>query len=148
MTKKIGLLALGLSMALLSGCGGGSSTEGSSTEGSSTGGSSTNPVQSDVNKAYYLDSAVEGAEYVCGSKSGLTDSEGAFYFEENKECTLAVGDIILRRIYPSDLRAEAVYFETNITVARFLQSIDMDGINDNGLQISSEVKKVLSEENS
>ncbi len=114
--------------AILSGCGSSSTAV---TNGDSTG------------KAYYLDSAVEGVAYRCGTQEGTTDSEGAFTFEKGKACRFYVGDMLLKEIPAADLADGKKIIEENETIASFLQTIDFDGDAHNGIQIKKEVVNAL-----
>jgi len=94
---------------------------------------------------YYVDSAIEGVEYTCGSQSGITDASGAFNFEQGSDCQFSLGDTVLRHTDAKNLSNNVQIVEDNIDVARFLQSIDKDGNPDNGIQIPKTVKLVLKE---
>ena len=110
---------------------------------SGCGSSATSTTDTTVASAVYLDDAVEGAAYSCGSKQGFTDAEGRFYFEKGKECALLVGDVVLRRLDTTTLPDNAKVLEENASVAQFLQSIDNDGDASNGIQITKEIHTVL-----
>jgi len=119
-------------VVLLLGCGG---------SGGDAGG--TNTVSENLNTGYYLDSAVAGVSYECGSKTGTTDSEGKFYFANSVNCTFSYNGIILRETDAKDLQPNVKVYEDNIYVGRFLQSMDQDGISGNGIQILKEVGEIL-----
>jgi len=127
MKKNIALSTIA-TLALLSlvsvGCGGG----GSSTSSSANTGT-----------GYYVDNAVAGVDYVCGTQKGKTDKDGKFTFEESKECTFTLADIPLRTTPSSDLLDGKKILEDDPKVAKFLQSIDADGDLSNGIQITDEV---------
>jgi len=122
------------SVFVISGCGGGG---GSSIETIST--------ASNTGIGYYLDSAVAGAEYKCGTKSGVTESDGSFTFEKGKDCSFELAGVPLRSIKANELKDGVEVIEDNLTVARFLQSLDFDGNPDNGIQIEKKVLDVLKE---
>jgi YVTN family beta-propeller protein len=116
---------------ILVGCGGSSS--------------STTEIQTaSTGVGFYVDAAVKGAEYVCGSERGLTDAKGKFTFEVNENCTFKVGDIVLREVEANSLTNNMTVFEDNVTVAQFLQTIDRDGDASNGIDIPDSTKRVLS----
>ncbi len=46
--------------------------------------------------AFYIDEAVAGIAYECGLQQGFTDENGAFTFEDGKDCTFSIGDVVLR----------------------------------------------------
>ncbi|SFV56197.1 Autotransporter adhesin [hydrothermal vent metagenome] len=98
---------------------------------------------------YYVDSAVAGVNYVCGAQTGVTDSDGKFVYEINKECTFSVGNTILRKISKEDLSSkEFTVIENNITIASLLQTLDNDGDASNGITITKEVRDALKENDS
>jgi len=126
---KFGLISLSAA-AVLTGCGGGGSVANSAT----------------VGKAYYLDSAVEGVSYKCGTKESKTGSDGSFLFEKGQDCKFYIGDIHLRDIDSQKLSKKLI-IEDNATIAAFLQTIDIDGNADNGIQVDKGVIATLKAEN-
>ncbi len=109
-----------------------SSTPSSSSPSSSTG------------TGYYVDSAVSGINYTCGGQTGITEVDGKFTYELNKECTFSVGDITLRKVSKDDLGSKNVtIIENNATVARLLQTMDNDGNASNGINISKKMRDAL-----
>jgi len=143
-------------LLLATGCGGGDSSSDDSTSAGTNGGAS------DVEKkvAYYLDSAVEGVTYRCvvdsnsnqgtnGSStasvdnsgiSGVTDEKGAFNYRPNDICTFSIDEIVLREVDTKELTdAKNIVFEDDENVARFLQTLDIDGNPENGIEIAQEV---------
>lgn len=111
-------------LALITGCSGGG---GSSSSVAATG------------TGYYLDSAVGGVEYQCGTKNGITGSDGNFTFETGQSCTFKIGDITLRVVDSSDLQDQVKVIEDNISVAQLLQTLDSDGNASNGITLLPEV---------
>jgi hypothetical protein len=122
MKKTLYTTLMSLPALLLIGCGGGSST---SNEGT----------------AFYVDSAVEGVTVTCGEKVSLTDNKGAFTYVEGKLCSFSIANIILRE--EGGITEGKSVFENNVTVAQFLQSLDIDNNPSNGISISAEVIKML-----
>lgn len=123
------IVAGALSMGLV-GCGSGG---GDSSASSNTG------------TGYYVDSAVAGIDYVCGNQSGVTGVDGNFTFEVGKDCTFSLADVVLREVKAENLFNNVKIVENNVTVATLLQSIDVDGDVNNGIQISNELKEALVE---
>ena len=131
MMKKIMLMSVATVAILgLSACGGG-------------GGENEDNLGKE--KGYYLDSAVKNIEYKCGDKSGTTDIDGIFHFDKGDSCTFSYNGIVLRKVSASDLNPGIKIFEDNLTIARFLQSVDEDGISLNGITIPSELKDILNQ---
>ena len=128
MMKKIGLSSIAVAALLsLAGCGGGSNP----------------PAQAGT--GYYLDNAVQGVRYSCGGSSGITDKDGRFTFEEDKGCTFSIAGITLREVPADELIDGKKIIEDDLRVAQLLQSIDADGNLDNGIQITDEVLKALTQ---
>jgi len=95
-------------------------------------------------KAFYLDSAVSGINYKCGSKEGITGANGEFTFEVGSSCTFYLGDIQLREIDKADLADGAKIIEEDVRLAALLQSLDTDGDpTKDGITISPEVVAAL-----
>lgn len=129
-----------LAMATLVACGGGG---GSGNSGGSTGATTS--------QGTFLDSAVDGMSYTCGSVSGTTDSAGHFNYEPGSTCTFKIGGVTVgsataaATVTPVSLVAGATD-ENNQTVAniaRFLQSIDTDNDPTNGITVASTVRTAL-----
>ena len=98
--KSLGIMRLILSVMVLIifiGCGGGSSSD---TSSSSTG--SSTPT-ANVGTGYYIDSAVEGIDYTCGTETGQTDKDGKFSFEKGTSCTFKLAGITLRTTLSGEL---------------------------------------------
>ena len=134
MKRKITTVVVGFAAAtLIVGCGG------------SGGGSTPQTPSGNVEKGvgYYLDSAVAGADYICGTLEGVTQKDGKFFFEKGKDCKFLIADIPLRDVPADALVDNAKIVEDNLTVATFLQSIDNDGNASNGIEINEEVSKTL-----
>ena len=112
---------------VLTGCGGGGGGSGSS-----------------VGTAAYVDSAVAGVQYRCGSQSGVTDTKGKFSFEKGKGCTFRLGSVEIRSIEPDRLVDGGIVVETDPKVAALLQSLDRDGDPSNGIEIDDAVIEKLS----
>lgn len=94
---------------------------------------------------YYVDSAVQGVDYECGTKSGTTDEDGKFTFEVGKECSFSVAGVPLRTTKADDLVDGVKVLEGNPDVQRFLQSIDNDNNASNGIQIDPKILEVLTQ---
>lgn len=109
--------------------------------GASGGGTDTSVSKG---RAFYLDSAVSGINYQCGTQEGITDKEGAFTFEKGKSCTFYLGDIKLRDLNANSLEDGKKIVETDLKIAQLLQTLDEDGNPDNGITIAPEIVEALS----
>ncbi len=94
-------------------------------------------------KAYYVDAAISGISYECGTESGLTDSEGKFQFEIGQGCSLALGSIHLRTLSADELSDGVTIFESDQKIAAFFQSLDWDANPSNGIEIRQEIITAL-----
>jgi len=125
------MLSAAAAMAVtIAGCGGSSSS--SAVENTAATGT-----------GYYLDNAVVGADYECGSQKGKTGEGGKFTFEKGKPCTFKLASIPLRSVDASELVDGKKIVEDDPKVARLLQSIDSDGDLSNGIQISDAVIEAI-----
>jgi len=127
-----------VALFVLNGCGGGDSSSNSTSPSGNNLVEDTNENTSKkLGTGYYIDAAVEGVDYVCGSETGMTDIEGTFTFEEGKDCNLTIGNLVLREINASSLEDNITIFEDNLDVAQLLQSLDLDGNASNGITIDN-----------
>lgn len=139
--KQVKTILLAGSVAfLMSACGG----------GGSTGSSDSISVESSIEPAatgtsFYIDSAVSGVNYKCGSQEGITAADGSFTFEMGSGCTFYLGDIELRAVDAGLLTDGGNVYETDVEIARILQSLDSDANPDNGITISADMIRVLAE---
>ena len=121
-------LVLPASTFVLIGCGGGSSSSAVAATG----------------QAFYVDSAVEGLDYSCGSlPKGKTGPNGEFTFEKEKGCTFSLDTIKLRDIAADKLKDGKQIQETNVEIARVLLSLDHDRNFNNGITIDSDIVGAL-----
>ncbi len=130
--KKIIITGLSIAaIAVLTGCGGGGGSSNSNSGSSNTGTGS------------YQDSAVNGVSYKCGSKTGVTDTNGKFTFEKGQNCEFTLAGAKLRDVNKDDLKDGGVVLEDNTTVQALLQTLDVDGNASNGIQITPEEVKAI-----
>jgi len=121
------------SALLLIGCG--ENVETTTSEGGESGSSNKSA------QAYYLDEGIEGVKYLCDNTKGYTGRGGVFKVIEGDDCSFYLNKIKIRDIY--NVKNNQKIFETNITIARLLQSLDFDGNLKNGIQIDKEVVKYI-----
>ncbi len=100
---------------------------------------SSHSETSNIGRAYYIDSAVSGVNYICGSQSGTTDGSGMFLFEINKGCTFSLGTMMLRKIDPNWLYDGEKLYELDKRIGTILQSLDEDQDLSNGIKINQEI---------
>ncbi|MCK4440617.1 MAG: hypothetical protein KAU90_01335, partial [Sulfurovaceae bacterium] len=86
-------------------------------------------------KGYYVDDAVKGVDFKCGTQKGVTDENGTFTFENGQNCVFKFAGLKLREINASSLEDNVSVLEDNVTVAQLLQTLDKDGNASNGIQL-------------
>jgi hypothetical protein len=92
-----------------------------------------------IGKGTYIDAPVEGISYRCGIEDGVTDQDGTFYYELNKECQFSIGDYTFKKIKADFFGGDGVkIYEKNIGIARLLQTLDIDGDPSNGIKVLKE----------
>jgi len=96
----------------------------------------------------FLDTAVQGLEYIAGLQTGVTNANGHFSASPGTTVLFKLGDVVIglapfeRQLTPISLVSGAVD-ETDPTVtniARLLQSLDSDGDLSNGIGIDQAVR--------
>ena len=103
-------------------------------------GSSDDDTPAKVLTGYYVDSAVNGAEYSTSTgRTGVTDENGTFNFVSGDEVTFKIGDLVLRK--QSGLSDGGTLIEDDDAAITFLQSIDDDGNASNGIKLTTEIKE-------
>jgi len=135
---------LSSSLLLLSACGGGSSSTSYSTPSIPTPPPS-NQTMPTTGTAFYVDSAVEGVEVICGNTVSTTDVRGAFTYEDGKDCQFKIGNVVIHQ--ETALYDGKVIIEDDLKTAQFLQSMDYDGDANNGIKIHNQTGEVLAQHN-
>ena len=100
----------------------------------------------------FLDSPVSGVSYETETKSGKTDENGNFEYDEGEIITFSVGNIILGSAVASDtltpmslaLSGSELSNPEVQNIAAFLQTLDSDGNVENGITITEEVVNAIS----
>jgi hypothetical protein len=95
----------------------------------------------------FRDDTVIGLGYSSGTHSGLTDTSGAFTYEEGQGIAFSVGAVSIGSIpaakalvTPMDLVPQGTTTSSHLlNVERFLLMLDHDGNPNNGIQISADV---------
>ena len=104
------------------------------------------PVGTAVTGVFRSDTVI-GLGYLSGSHSGLTDTSGAFTYEEGQGIAFSVGAVSIgavptakELVTPVDLIAQGTGSSDHVVnVVRFLLMLDQDGNPNNGIQISAAV---------
>jgi hypothetical protein len=104
------------------------------------------PAGTAVTGVFRSDTVI-GLGYVSGTHSGLTDTRGAFTYEEGRGITFSVGAVSIGTVptpralvTPVDLNAQGTGPSNRVlNVVRFLMMLDQDLNVNNGIQISAAV---------
>jgi hypothetical protein len=135
------VLFMAMSLSILFGvigCGGG-------------GGPTIAKPEGTYNTGYFIDSPVEGLQYTTPTWSGLTDSQGTFYYQDGEEITFSLGTVVLGQTLAKGIITPVDLDSTNpttsstkvINIARLLITLDQDGNPDNGITITQSVRDAL-----
>jgi len=90
----------------------------------------------------FLDSAVEGLSYETATNNGITNTIGEFTYQADEDVIFSIGDITLPPVTaksvltPLDvMKTDNVNHPSVVNVLRLLQSLDEDGVAENGIKI-------------
>jgi hypothetical protein len=142
--KKITTIALSIVASLVVGCGGSDSTTTPTTSNTDTTLPTTNVS---TITGQFIDSAVEGLDYSCGDMSGTTNSNGDFTCEVGKTVTFKLGDYTIGSAVASQTMTPVTLHPTDTkaqeNTLRLLQTLDNDGNPANGINLNTELIKLL-----
>jgi plastocyanin len=132
--------------SLLSGCGGGKSSNAEQNFNSS-------PTAVSEKRGKFIDSAVSGLEYVTGSRQGQTSDSGEYIYDtEGEPIVFYIGGIPIGNatagsaIHVYDLNGPLLESTRGVRVAQLLQTIDVDGDAGNGIQIDEAARSAVKSE--
>ena len=135
MFNRISLITL--TTLLLSACGGGGSN-------STVEPAVEIPPEPTVYTGIFLDSAVENLNFKTASGSGSTNEKGEFSYQLNETVIFSIGDIEFPQTEVETIITPLNIFSTQdineigvVNMLRLLQSLDIDGDANNGIEISS-----------
>jgi len=125
--------------------------------GGGSGGDSTAPVAPPATPAasgVFIDAPVTGLDYATPSYAGSTDEEGRFLYSIGESLSFSIGAALHlgqtaggALLSPLDLvPAPAGYSDPRVkAVASLLQSLDADATVDNGIALTAEIKRLVTE---
>jgi hypothetical protein len=116
-----------------------------------TSGTSTSSVSATAQEGRLIDAPVQGVEYKTATQSGITDANGMYKYVAGEQVTFSIGKTSLGTV------TAAIYvtpenFSTSGTglsdqsvknILRFLQTVDADGVPENGIEIKQAVRDLL-----
>ena len=145
-TRTLILAASAITAALLTGCGGGGSSDSASAEAS-------------LQTGYFVDALIANADYDCvadGRMNKTTGPDGSFQCQNMAEVRFRLGELVLGEVaavpadhyvFPQDLvgvpRETGVNDARVVAMAQLLQSLDTDGNPSNGITLAQEEKELL-----
>ena len=114
---------------------------------SGCGSSDSDPLNSGV----FIDSAVQGLDYQSGSKVGVTNEDGKFYYTDKDSVVFSLGGLSIGTslspetlMTPIDLVESSFVTHPAVTnICRLLQSLDDDGDPSNGITITEAVREEI-----
>ena len=140
-TTLLSSILIGL---LISACGGGS-------DENSTPPAVITPPESTTYTGTFIDSAVEGLSYKTATQEGTTNANGEFIYQLGETVVFSIGGIKFPAVDVKTVLTPLDIFKTEdltnagvVNMLRLLQSLDEDGIPDNGITII-EAAHVLAE---
>ncbi|WP_370977965.1 hypothetical protein [Agaribacterium sp. ZY112] len=146
--KKVTLLA---AVLLLANCGGGSSSSNDdSASAGSGGGASPDPVATQT--GVFLDSAIANIGYKTETLEGVTNTLGEYDYLDGETVTFFIGDLELPAVAAKDLvtpldlaGSDDTTDATVVNIIRLLQTLDEDGIAENGITITENAKSAATQ---
>jgi len=108
------------------------------------------PTSVTVLTGKFIDGAVQGLTFETATQEGVTNADGEFNYVEGEEITFKVGEVVLGsvvakvEITPIDIaqvtdEGASIASKHAHNIASFLQTLDSDGDESNGISISDEV---------
>jgi len=141
------IVLLGLLSLIFSGCGGGGGGDSSVNNDGGT------LPPANAEQGVFIDSEVSGIDYKTLTYSGVTDADGTFQYLTGETVTFSIGDLELGSsiakdyVTPMDLvpGAENVTNPMVTNLCKLLQVLDYDGDPSNGIEITEEMKAIVSD---
>lgn len=98
-----------------------------------------------------LDSAIEGVSYQTPTISGVTNTEGGFYYQPGETVSFSIADLFIGQTTGSPILTIVDLVEgatdashpTVTNVCRLLLTMDQDGDPDNGITLSTEIIEAI-----
>ncbi|AFM11066.1 hypothetical protein [Turneriella parva] len=108
-------------------------------------------VSAEVFTGRFIDAPVQGVEYSTSTQRGITDADGNFRYQAGEQVTFSIGKTVLGSgpaiayMTPEHLSASGTGLsdQSVINMLRFLQTVDSDGVAENGIEIRQAVRDLL-----
>ncbi len=130
-----------LCFALLSACGGGSST---STPPATAMAESSSSSSMSTTLTGTLTGAIQGLKYKTATQAGETNKKGEFNYLAGETVSFSIGDIKLPTVSAQEAisaytlaNSDALDNSVAMNITRLLQTLDLDGNYDNGIEITA-----------
>jgi len=105
---------------------------------------------SNTSTGVFVDSAVEGLNFKTETQSGITGTNGEFTYKPGETVTFTIGDVLIGSVKANSIITPihfgSTFSDSDITainISRLLQSLDVDGNLDNGIQITTEIRDAM-----
>lgn len=104
-----------------------------------------------VNSGRFIDAPVRGLQYRTATQAGVTDADGTFRFLPGERVTFHIGKTEIGTstgatiVTPENLSPTGAGLNDRIVknILRFLQTLDADGVHENGIEIRQTVRDLL-----
>jgi len=112
---------------------------------------STPTPAAEVLSGRFVDAPVRGVEYRTATQGGITDADGGFRYQPGEQVTFSIGKTLLGKtaasafVTPENLSVAGTGLsdQSVINMLRFLQTVDADGVAENGIEIRQSVRDLL-----
>lgn len=141
-----------LTTLILFGCGSGGGSDSASTNVvSETENINENITAPATYTGVFVDAPVQGLRYQTNSQSGVTNSQGEFIYQLGESITFSIGNINFPETAANNQVTPLDIFNTsdvnNVGVSnmlRLLQTLDVDGIPENGIELQENIHELAS----
>jgi len=106
----------------------------------------TPTTEAETFRGQFIDSPVTGLRYETASQSGSTDDEGEFVYQAGELITFSIGGTSFPAVPAASVITPLDIFQSSdvnniavVNLLRLLQSLDTDGVANNGIQIDDRV---------
>jgi len=108
------------------------------------------PAISFILKGQFIDTYVQGLKYRTCTQTGITDNRGYFNYKQGETIEFSIGNtkigtcIAKQILTPMDMANATEITNTKVlNISRLLQSLDLDGNLDNGIQLHEMINEEL-----
>ncbi len=99
----------------------------------------------------FIDAAVEGLRYETATQTGLTNADGEFTYQAGEQVIFSIGGITFPSVSAQSQLSPLNLFNTSeysnpgvINLSRLLQTLDLDGVPENGIELADNIHDLAS----